>query len=42
VSGLIGAWSWSASDMAELGPLLTDPYELVLANTFYDLLNRVL
>ena len=42
VSGLIGAWSWSASDMAELGPLLTDPYEVVLANTFYDLLNRVL
>ncbi|MFG1913184.1 GxGYxYP domain-containing protein [Kribbella sp. NPDC048928] len=42
ISGLIGAWSWAPSDMAELGPLLTDPYELVLANTFYDLLNRVL
>ncbi len=42
ISGLIGAWSWSPSDMAELAPLLTDPYELVLANTFYDLLNRVL
>ena len=42
VSGLIGAWSWTPSDMAELGPLLTDPYELILANSFYDLLNRVL
>jgi putative glycoside hydrolase with GxGYxYP motif/GxGYxY motif-containing protein len=42
VSGLIGAWSWTPSDMAELGPLLGDPYELILANTFYDLLNRVL
>ncbi|WP_350275234.1 GxGYxYP domain-containing protein [Kribbella sp. HUAS MG21] len=42
VSGLIGAWSWTPSDMAELAPLLTDPYELVLGNTFYDLLNRVL
>lgn len=42
ISGLIGAWSWAPSDMAELGPLLTDPYELVLANSFYDLLNRVL
>jgi hypothetical protein len=42
VSGLIGAWNWSPTDMAELGPLLTGPYELVLGNTFYDLLNRVL
>ncbi|HWD81993.1 MAG TPA: GxGYxYP domain-containing protein [Kribbella sp.] len=42
ISGLIGAWSWSPSDMAELGALLGDPYELVLANSFYDLLNRVL
>jgi hypothetical protein len=42
ISGLIGAWSWTPSDMAELAPLLTDPYELVLGNTFYDLLNRVL
>ncbi|MGW5193284.1 GxGYxYP domain-containing protein [Kribbella sp. NPDC004138] len=42
VSGLIGAWSWTPSDMAELGPLLTDPYEVILANSFYDLLNRVL
>jgi hypothetical protein len=42
ISGGIGAWNWTPSDMAELAPLLTDPYELVLANTFYDLLNRVL
>ncbi|TDO52828.1 GxGYxY motif-containing protein [Kribbella sp. VKM Ac-2571] len=42
VSGLIGAWSWTPSDMAELGALLTDPYEVILANSFYDLLNRVL
>ncbi|MDX2972135.1 GxGYxYP domain-containing protein [Kribbella solani] len=42
ISGMIGAWSWTPSDMAELGPLLTGPYELVLANAFYDLLNRVL
>ncbi|MFI5694256.1 GxGYxYP domain-containing protein [Kribbella sp. NPDC051586] len=42
ISGLIGAWNWAPADMAELAPLLTDPYELVLGNTFYDLLNRVL
>ena len=42
IAGGIGAWSWTPSDMAELARLLTDPYELVLANTFFDLLNRVL
>jgi hypothetical protein len=42
IAGLINAWSWTPSDMAELAPLLGDPYELVLANTFFDLLNRVL
>jgi hypothetical protein len=42
VAGGIGAWSWTPSDLAELAALLTDPYELVLANTFFDLLNRVL
>ncbi|MEU8227902.1 GxGYxYP domain-containing protein [Kribbella sp. NPDC048915] len=42
LSGLIGAWSWSPSDMSELAELLGDPYELILANSFYDLLNRVL
>ncbi|TDU83459.1 GxGYxY motif-containing protein [Kribbella voronezhensis] len=42
IAGLINAWSWTPSDMATLAPLLGDPYELVLANTFFDLLNRTL
>jgi hypothetical protein len=42
VAGAINAWSWTPSDIAELAPLLKDPYELVLGNTFFDLLNRVL
>ncbi|NEA30335.1 GxGYxYP domain-containing protein [Streptomyces sp. SID13031] len=42
ISGGINAWSWTPSDIAELAALLRDPYELVLANTFFDLLNRVL
>lgn len=42
ISGGINAWSWTPTDIAELAALLKDPYELVLANTFFDLLNRVL
>ncbi|MFG1622161.1 GxGYxYP domain-containing protein [Kribbella sp. NPDC049227] len=42
ISGGINAWSWTPSDIAELAALLGDPYELVLANAFFDLLNRVL
>jgi hypothetical protein len=38
----INAWGWMPSDIADLAPLLTGPYELVLGNTFFDLLNRVL
>ncbi|MFG1819917.1 GxGYxYP domain-containing protein [Kribbella sp. NPDC049174] len=38
----INAWGWMPSDIADLAPLLTDPFELVLGNTFFDLLNRVL
>jgi hypothetical protein len=42
ISGGIGAWSWTPTDIAELAGLLGDPYELLLGNTFFDLLNRVL
>jgi hypothetical protein len=42
ISGGINAWSWTPSDIAALAALLGDPYELVLGNTFFDLLNRVL
>jgi hypothetical protein len=42
IAGGINAWSWTPSDVAELALLLKDPYELVLGNTFFDLLNRVL
>ncbi|MET7280213.1 GxGYxYP domain-containing protein [Kribbella sp. NPDC005582] len=42
ISGGINAWNWTPSDIAELASLLDDRYELVLANAFFDLMNRVL
>ncbi|GAA1577805.1 hypothetical protein GCM10009789_34100 [Kribbella sancticallisti] len=42
IAGAINAWSWTPSDVADLAKLLTAPYELLLGNTFFDLLNRVL
>lgn len=42
IAGGINAWNWTPSDVAELAKLLTAPYELLLGNTFFDLLNRTL
>ena len=42
IAGGINAWSWTPTDIAELAKLLKAPYELLLGNTFFDLLNRTL
>ncbi|WP_020387514.1 GxGYxYP domain-containing protein [Kribbella catacumbae] len=42
IAGGINAWSWTPTDVAQLAKLLTAPYELLLGNAFFDLLNRVL
>lgn len=42
IAGAINAWSWTPTDVAQLAKLLTEPYELLLGNAFFDLLNRVL
>ncbi|MFC9948438.1 GxGYxYP domain-containing protein [Streptomyces pratensis] len=40
VAGAVNAWSWTPSDIAELGNLLADPFEIVRGDTFFDLVNR--
>jgi hypothetical protein len=42
IAGGVNAWNWTPTDVAELAKLLTAPYELVLGDVFFDLLNRVL
>jgi hypothetical protein len=42
IAGGINAWSWTPTDVAQLAKILTAPYELLLGNTFFDLLNRTL
>ncbi|TCN42061.1 GxGYxY motif-containing protein [Kribbella orskensis] len=42
IAGGINAWSWTPTDVAELAKLLKAPYELLLGNAFFDLLNRTL
>ena len=42
IAGGVNAWSWTPSDVAELAKLLTAPYELLLGNAFFDVLNRTL
>ncbi len=42
IAGAINAWSWTPADVAQLAELLSSPYELLLGNAFFDLLNRVL
>jgi hypothetical protein len=42
IAGGVNAWSWTPSDVADLAKLLTPPYELILGNAFFDLLDRVL
>jgi len=42
IAGAINAWSWTPTDVAQLAKLLAEPYELLLGNAFFDLLDRVL
>ncbi|MEV6156927.1 hypothetical protein AB0L53_41965 [Nonomuraea sp. NPDC052129] len=39
IAGAINAWNWTPADVAELGALLTDPFEIVRGDTFFKLLN---
>ena len=40
IAGAVNAWNWTPSDIAELGELLTDPFEVVRGDTFFRLLDR--
>ncbi|MFC8224994.1 GxGYxYP domain-containing protein [Streptomyces sp. NPDC057287] len=40
IAGAVNAWSWTPGDIAELGTLLEDPFEIVRGDTFFDLVNR--
>jgi hypothetical protein len=40
IAGAVNAWSWTPGDVAELGELLGDPFEIVRGDVFFDLLNR--
>ncbi|MGW2279814.1 GxGYxYP domain-containing protein [Streptomyces sp. NPDC001770] len=40
VAGAINAWSWTPGDAAELVELLGSPFEVVRADTFFDLMNQ--
>ncbi|NBE99972.1 GxGYxYP domain-containing protein, partial [Nonomuraea sp. K271] len=38
IAGAVNAWNWSPSDLAELGTLLGDPFEIVRGDAFFKLL----
>lgn len=38
IAGAVNAWNWTPSDIAELGALLTDPFEIVRGDVFFHLL----
>ncbi|MEO3797112.1 GxGYxYP domain-containing protein [Nonomuraea sp. B10E15] len=38
IAGAVNAWNWSPSDIAELGTLLDDPFEIVRGDVFFKLL----
>ncbi|MEV4802883.1 GxGYxYP domain-containing protein [Nonomuraea sp. NPDC049421] len=40
IAGAVNAWNWTPTDIAELGELLGDPFEIVRGDAFFDLLNR--
>ncbi|GAA3530633.1 hypothetical protein GCM10022419_007050 [Nonomuraea rosea] len=40
IAGAVNAWNWTPSDIAELGELLGDPFEIVRGDTFFALLNE--
>ncbi|MBF8189657.1 hypothetical protein ITP53_28780, partial [Nonomuraea sp. K274] len=38
IAGAVNAWNWTPADIAELGGLLTEPFEIVRGDTFFKLL----
>ncbi|TDC99183.1 hypothetical protein E1292_32555, partial [Nonomuraea deserti] len=38
IAGAVNAWNWAPSDIAELGTLLDDPFEIVRGDVFFKLL----
>ncbi|MEV0096809.1 GxGYxYP domain-containing protein [Streptomyces sp. NPDC050738] len=40
IAGAVNAWNWTPDNIAELGELLGDPFELVRGDTFFELLGR--
>ena len=40
IAGAVNPWNWTPSDIAELGEILTDPFEVVRGDTFFELLYR--
>ncbi|MFC5831149.1 GxGYxYP domain-containing protein [Nonomuraea insulae] len=40
IAGAVNAWNWTPSDIAELGALLTDPFEIVRGDVFFHLLAK--
>ncbi|MEV0826530.1 GxGYxYP domain-containing protein [Nonomuraea rubra] len=42
IAGAVNAWNWTPGDIAELGELLGDPFEIVRGDAFFELLGEVL
>ncbi|MFD0467984.1 GxGYxYP domain-containing protein [Nonomuraea thailandensis] len=42
IAGAVNAWNWAPADIAELGELLGDPFEIVRGDAFFALLGEVL
>ncbi|GAA1361434.1 GxGYxYP domain-containing protein [Streptomyces beijiangensis] len=40
IAGAVNAWNWTPGDIAALGQLVGDPFEIVRGDTFFDLLDR--
>ncbi|MEV0622973.1 GxGYxYP domain-containing protein [Nonomuraea sp. NPDC050404] len=40
IAGAVNAWNWTPADIAELGELLGEPFEIVRGDTFFALLNE--
>ncbi|GAA2816065.1 GxGYxYP domain-containing protein [Nonomuraea rubra] len=42
IAGAVNAWNWAPGDIAELGELLGDPFEIVRGDAFFELLGEVM
>ncbi|SEH00465.1 GxGYxY sequence motif-containing protein [Nonomuraea solani] len=40
IAGAVNAWNWTPTDIAELGTLLAEPFEIVRGDTFFALLGE--